>query len=174
MHLCCFKTCITLFCRNLCRLRTTTTWNDLILSELESGNGKAKNFTISVNLVPRAFPSTLGTKLHICLNSARSPIFRSNLNCLLSCKRVTWDNRQIVWTNARSVFQRRFHSRCRCRMVRSEITRRLGYCKLVCCREEDVWIFGAGWGGWGVEGGGGGCGVNGIAKTKKNHVVRIR
>ena len=59
-------------------------------------------------------------------------------------------------------------------MVRSEITRRLGYCKLVCCREEDVWIFGAGWGGWGVEGGGGGCGVNGIDKTKKNHVVRIR
>ena len=50
-------------------------------------------------------------------------------------------------------------------MVRSEITRRLGYCKLVCCREEDVWIFGAGWGGWGV--GGGGWGVNGIDKLKK-------
>ena len=41
-------TCITLFCKFLCRLWTTTKWNDQILSWLENGKGMAINFAFSL------------------------------------------------------------------------------------------------------------------------------
>ena len=65
-------TWITLFCKFICRLCTTTTWNDHILSLL--GNDKAINSTISV------------------WNRARSLLFSSDLNSLLLRNWTTWDD----------------------------------------------------------------------------------
>ena len=94
-------TCITLFCTFLCRPYTTTTWNDQILSWLENGNGKAINFTFSL------------------WKRTRSPLFSSNRNSLLSSNWVTWYKREKVVKDSKSIFQRRFHWRRRCRIVRS-------------------------------------------------------
>ena len=91
-------TCITLFCQFLCRPCTTTTWNGQTLSLLENGNDKAMNSTISD------------------WTRARSPLFTSNLNSLLLSKRATWDNREVVSKDAKSIFQRRFYGRRRCRI----------------------------------------------------------
>ena len=94
-------TCITLFCTFLCRPCTTTMWNDQILSLLGNGNGKAINSTISVwTRVP-------------------SPLFSSNPSSLLLSNRTPRDNREKKWKDAKSVFQRRFRGRRRCRIVRS-------------------------------------------------------
>ena len=78
-------------CKFLCRLCKTTTWNDQISSLLENGNGMAKNSTISV------------------WTRAQSPLFSCNINSLLSSNWATWDNREIDWKDAKSIFQRRFH-----------------------------------------------------------------
>ena len=85
-----------------------TTWNDQILSLIENGNRKALNSTISV------------------WARARSPLFSSNQNSLLLSNRANWDNRENVLKtflkkDAESIFQRRFHGRRRCRIVRSLI-----------------------------------------------------
>ena len=85
----------------LCCPSTTTTWNYQILSLLESGNGKAINSTISVQ------------------TWARSPLFSSSQNPLLLSNRANWDNGEKVLNDAMSVFQRRFHGRRPCRIVRS-------------------------------------------------------
>ena len=77
------------------------TWNDQILSLLENGKGKEINFTISV------------------WTRARSPLFTSNLNSLLLTNRATWENLEKVYNDAKSVFQRRFHGRCLCPIVKS-------------------------------------------------------
>ena len=77
-------------CKFLCRLCTTTTWNGQISSLLENGNGLAKNSTISV------------------WTRARSPLFSSSINSLLSSNWATWDNREIDWKGAKSIFQRCF------------------------------------------------------------------
>ena len=52
-------TCITLFCKFLCRLWTTAKWNDQILSWLENGKGMAMHFALalSVSLNSDAVPS---------------------------------------------------------------------------------------------------------------------
>ena len=81
------------FCKFRCRLCTTTTWNDKILSVLEDGNGKTMNSAISV--WPRA----------------RSSLLSSNLNSLLLKNRTTWNNREIVWKDEKCIFQRHFHGR---------------------------------------------------------------
>ena len=56
---------------------------------------------------------------HLCLHSGTAPLFSSNRNSLLSSDWVTWDNREVVLKDAKSIFQRRFHWRRRCRIVRS-------------------------------------------------------
>ena len=49
----------------------------------------------------------------------RPPLFSSNIKSLLLSNWVTWDNREMVWKNAESIFQRRFYGSRRCRIVRS-------------------------------------------------------
>ena len=56
---------------------------------------------------------------HLCLHSGTAPLFSSNRNSLFSSDWMTWDNREVVLNDARSIFQRRFHWRRRCRIVRS-------------------------------------------------------
>ena len=56
---------------------------------------------------------------HLCLHSGTAPLFSSNRNSLFSSDWVTWDNREVVLKDAKSIFQRRFHWRRRCRIVRS-------------------------------------------------------
>ena len=90
-----------LFCTFLYLHCTTTTWNDQNLSLLGTGNGKAINSTLSVR------------------TGARSSLFSSSQNPLPLSNRTNWDNREKVWNDAKSVFQRRFHGRRRCRIVRS-------------------------------------------------------
>ena len=100
-------TCITLSCTFLCRPCTTTTWNDQILLLL---------------LLFFFFwgRERQGHKFyHLCLDSGTAPLFSSNRNSLLSSDWVTWDNREVVLKGAKSNFQRRFHWRRRCRIVRS-------------------------------------------------------
>ena len=58
------------------------------------------------------------------LTWARTPLFTSNLNSLLLSNRVTWDNREVVSKDAKSIFQRRFHGSRRCRILRSLMLRR--------------------------------------------------
>ena len=91
------------FCTFLCRPCETAARNDQILIWLEDGNGKAINFTLSLSLWTRTQP----------------PLFSSDLTSLLSNNWVTWFNGKKVSKNAKSIFQRRFHWRHRCRMVRS-------------------------------------------------------
>ena len=89
-----------LFCTFPCCPCTTMTWNDQIVSLVENGKGEAINFTISV------------------WTRARSPLFTCNLNSLLLTNRATWENLEKVYNDAKSIFQRRFHGRCRCRIAR--------------------------------------------------------
>ena len=98
-------TCITLFCTFLCRPCTTTTWNDqILLLFFFFFWGRERQ----------------GHKFyHLCLDSGTAPLFSSNRNSLLSSDWVTWDNREVVLKGAKSIFQRRFHWRRRCRIVRS-------------------------------------------------------
>ena len=92
---------ITLFCRFLCRPWITGTWPDQILSLLGNGNGRVINSTISVT------------------TRARSLLFSSNPVSLLLSNWDPWINREKKWKDAKSIFQRRFHGRRRCRIVRS-------------------------------------------------------
>ena len=73
----------------------------------EDWNGKAINSTISV------------------WTQTRPPLFSSNINSLLLCNWATWDNREMVWKDAESIFQRGFHGRRRCRIVGQRGRRRL-------------------------------------------------
>ena len=91
------------FCIFLCRPCPTTTWNDQILSWLENGNGKAINFAFSLWI------------------RTWSPLFSSNLTSLLSSDWVTWYKGEKVLKDAKSISQRRFHWRRRCRIVTSLI-----------------------------------------------------
>ena len=86
--------CMTLFCTFLCLHCTATKWNDQILILLGTGNSKAINSTISVR------------------NGARSPLFSSSQNSLLLSNRANSDNRENVWKDAKSIFERSFHGRC--------------------------------------------------------------
>ena len=46
-----------------------------------------------------------GDKLyHLCLNSARPPLFSSNINSLLLSSCATWDNREMVGKDAESIW----------------------------------------------------------------------
>ena len=85
----------------LCSPCIITRWNDQILSWLGNGNGKAINSTISVR------------------TRARSLLFSSNPNSLLLSNWAPWKKRGKRWRDAKSIFQRRFHGRHRCRIVRS-------------------------------------------------------
>ena len=50
----------------------------------------------------------------------RSPLFSSNLFCRPTLSNwVTWNNWEKVWKNANTTFLRRFHQRCRYRILRS-------------------------------------------------------
>ena len=55
----------------------------------------------------------------LCLHSGTAPLFSSNRNSLFPSDWVTWDNREVVLKDAKSIFPRRFHWRHRCRIVRS-------------------------------------------------------
>ena len=57
------------------------------------------------------------------LRSPPVPTYLVNSLLLLS-NRATWDNGEIVSKDAKSIFQQRFHGRCRCRIVRSLVSRR--------------------------------------------------
>ena len=104
-------TCITLFCAFRCRLCTTTTWNDQILLLL---------LLLLLLLFYFWGRERQGDKFyHLCLHSGTAPLFSSNRNSLLWSDWVTWDNREVVLKDAKSIFQRRFHWRRRCRIVRS-------------------------------------------------------
>ena len=59
---------------------------------------------------------------HLCPNLSAFPLFSSTQNSLLLSNRANWDNREKIWNDARSVFQRRFYGRRRCRIIRSPIT----------------------------------------------------
>ena len=48
-----------------------------------------------------------------------SPLLSSNLNFIVLSNWATWDNREMVWKDAESIIQRRFHERHRFRIVRS-------------------------------------------------------
>ena len=96
------------FYQFLCRPCTTTTWNGQILSCLENGNGNAINSTIFVWTPLRSPPV---------------PTYLVNSLLLLS-NRATWDNGGIVSKDAKFIFQQRFPGRCRCRIVRSLVSRR--------------------------------------------------
>ena len=56
---------------------------------------------------------------HLCLNSGAAPLFSSTINPPLLSNWATWDNHEMVWKDAESIFQGRFHGRRRCRIVRS-------------------------------------------------------
>ena len=74
--------CLYIFCRPC----TTTTWNDNILSFFEDGNGMVINSTMSV------------------WTQVRSPLFSSYINSLILSNRATWDNREMVWKDAESIW----------------------------------------------------------------------
>ena len=59
---------------------------------------------------------------HLCQNSGRvrSPLFSSNPNSLLLSNWASWNNHGKKWKDAKSIFQRRFHGRRRCRIVSSD------------------------------------------------------
>ena len=59
---------------------------------------------------------------HLCQNSGRvrSPLFSSNPNSLLLSNWASWNNHEKTWKYAKSIFQRRFHERRRCRIVSSD------------------------------------------------------
>ena len=82
---------------------TSTTWNNHVLSLLGNGNGKGINSSISV------------------WTRARSPLFSSNAKYLLLRNWAPRANREEKWKDAKSIYQRRFHGRCRCRIVRSTV-----------------------------------------------------
>ena len=69
---------------------------------LENGNGKAISSTVSV------------------WTRAQFLLFSCNINFLLLNNRATWDNREKVRKDAKSIFQRPFHRRPRCWIVRSQ------------------------------------------------------
>ena len=107
-------TCIALFCSFPRLSCTTTTWNDQILSWHENGNGEALNFTIFV------------------WTRTRSPLISSDLTSLLSGNWLTWYKVEKVSEDVKSIFQRHFHWRRRCRVVRSLlVSPETG--KLQCC-----------------------------------------
>ena len=64
-------------------------------------NGKAINSNMSVR------------------TRARSLLFSAKLNSLLLRNWTLWSNREKNWKDAKSIFQRRFHGRHPCRIVRS-------------------------------------------------------
>ena len=75
-------------------------WPNFIIRVFEDWNGKAINSTIPV--WTRVWP----------------PLFSSNLNPLLLSNWATWDNLEMVWKDAKSIFQQGFHGHRRCRIVR--------------------------------------------------------
>ena len=94
---------ITILGQFLCLPCTTTTWNGQILSLPKNGTGKAINSTISV------------------WTRARVPSLHFQPKFPFLSNRATWDNREIVSKDAKSISisRRRFHGCRRCRIVRS-------------------------------------------------------
>ena len=92
---------ITLFCTFVCLPCITRTWPDQILSLLGNGNGRVINSTMSAT------------------TRERSLLFSSNPVSLLLSNWDPWINREKKWKDAKSIFQRGFHGRRRCRIVRS-------------------------------------------------------
>ena len=122
---------------------TTTTRSGQILSLIENWNGKVSKFTWQ--------------REHL-YTRARSPLFGSKLNSLLLKDRATWDNNEIISKDAKSTFQRCFHGRRRCRIVRSLMRARVKYLFLALSgfillaspyRRQIVTIGPRGGGGWG-------------------------
>ena len=74
----------------------------IIIFFFEDGNSKAINSIISVYTRVRPLSSA----------PTEIPFFQVT-------GRVTWDNREVVLKDAKSIFQRRFHWRRRCWIVRS-------------------------------------------------------
>ena len=60
-----------------------------------------------------------GDKLYSLWTRTQSPLLSSDLSSLLSSNWVTWYKGEKVIKDAKSIFQRRFHWRRRCRIVRS-------------------------------------------------------
>ena len=91
-----------IFCKFHCPPCTNTTSDGQILGSLENGNGKAISSTISV------------------WTRAQFLLFSCNINFLLLNNWATWDNREKVRKDAKSIFQRSFHRRSRCWIVKSQ------------------------------------------------------
>ena len=83
------------------------------LSFFEDENGEAINSTLSV--WTRAWP----------------PLFSSSISSLLLSNWVTWDNRETVWKDAEPIFQRRFHGRRHCSIVRSQLGKALNFFRYI-------------------------------------------
>ena len=112
--------CITLFCTFLCRPCTTRTRHEQILIWLENGNGKAINFTFYSYIYILYLQNPIMTSRKFSVwNRTRSPVFSSHRTSLLSSNWVTWYKGEKVVKDAKSIFQRRFHWRRLCRIVRS-------------------------------------------------------
>ena len=58
---------------------------------------------------------------HLCQNSGAVPSLQLRPNSLLLSNWAPWNNREKKWKDAKTVFQRRFHGRRRCRTARSLI-----------------------------------------------------
>ena len=84
------------------------------LPSLHNWNVKGPNFELTWERERQ------GDKFHfLYLKRTRSPLFSSNRTSLLSSNWVTWYKREKVVKDSKSIFQRRFHWRRRCRIVRS-------------------------------------------------------
>ena len=55
---------------------------------------------------------------HLCQNSGAVPSLQLQPNSLLLSNWAPWNNREKKWKDAKTLFQRRFHGRRRCRTVR--------------------------------------------------------
>ena len=89
-----------LFCKFLCRPYTTI--------KVFSKMGTARREILpSLSGLVRVWPSLLS----------------SNINSLLLSNWATWDNREMVSKDAESIFQRHFHGRRRCLIVRPLVFR---------------------------------------------------
>ena len=96
-----FCTCITLFCKFLCRHCTTTTWKCLISRRTEEVCKRRRNFLSLSELGYGSWEFNFRrVRLHLT-------------------KLATWTNRHEDWKNANSLFQRRFLCHRRPQILRS-------------------------------------------------------
>ena len=64
---------------------------------------------------------------HVCQNSGAVPSLQLQPKSLLLSNWAHWNNRKKKWKDTKSIFQRRFYGRRRCRIVRSLVSGRKGW-----------------------------------------------